>query len=417
MQSPAVIADPFTGLNLPNRLAKAEVTVETGLPVGAVMDWVTLDFADTIEVPGDAWADWDAENQVFITASERFTETQTAKSKVVMYYEDDLFDKMTWHDGSPFTLADMVMYMIMQFDPSKEASAIYDEGTVPSFDSFMSSFKGWRIVSENPVVIEYYTDAYGLDAENSVTNGRAAWPEYGYGEAPWHTMAVGVQLEVNGEAAFSADKADANEVERMSFIAGPSLELMKTALDAAEADGTIPYAPTLSNYITADEAAERYANLQEWFRRRGHFWVSSGPFYLEKAFPVEGTLILQRYAAYPDLATKWDRFSEAPIPEVLLDGPGSVDIGSEGVFDVFVDFAGEPYPAGDIDLVKYLVFDATGALAFQGEADAVEDGYWTVTLDADTTGALEAGSNQLAVIVVSKRALVPISETLEFVTK
>jgi peptide/nickel transport system substrate-binding protein len=126
MSSWAVIPDPFTGLNLPNRLTKAEVTVETGLPVAASGDWVTLEFADSIEVPGDAWSDWDAENQVFITASERFTETQLAKAKVVMYYEDDLFDKMTWHDGSPVTVADMVMYMIMQFDRSKEASPLYD---------------------------------------------------------------------------------------------------------------------------------------------------------------------------------------------------------------------------------------------------------------------------------------------------
>jgi peptide/nickel transport system substrate-binding protein len=418
MSSWAVIPDPFTGLNLPNRLTKAEVTVETGLPVAASGDWVTLEFADSIEVPGDAWSDWDAENQVFITASERFTETQLAKAKVVMYYEDDLFDKMTWHDGSPVTVADMVMYMIMQFDRSKEASPLYDEGTVPAFESFMSSFKGWKIASENPLVIEYYTDVYDLDADNMVTNARAAWPVYGNGvEAPWDTVALGNLVEANGEAAYSADKADANEVEEMSYIAGPSLEFLKTALDTVEAEGTIPFEPTLGQYISADEAAARYANLQEWYRRRGHFWVSAGPFYLEKAFPVEGTLILQRYEQFPDMADKWDRFSEAPIPEVLLDGPGSVASGDEVVFDVFVDFAGEPYAVDDIEMVKYLVFDATGELAFQGEGEAVEDGYWTVTLGSDVTGSLEAGSNQLAVIVVSKRALVPITETLQFVTE
>jgi peptide/nickel transport system substrate-binding protein len=335
-----------------------------------------------------------------------------------MYYEDDYFDKMKWQDGSPVTLADHVMFMIMQFDPSKEASAIYDENTVPAFETFMAAFKGWKITSENPLVIEYYTDAYGLDAENSVTNFRAAHSSYlQCGEAGWHGLAIGNMVEANGEAAYSAGKADANDVEQMSYIAGPSLELLKTALDSAQADGTIPYAPTLSDYITAEEAADRYANMQEWYRRRGHFHVATGPFYLEKAFPVEGTLIMQRNEQYPDLATKWDRFAEAPIPEVLVDGPGSVDIGSEGVFDVFVDFAGAPYAVDDIDLVKYLVFDATGSLAFKGDADAVEDGYWTVTLGADVTGALEAGSNQLAVIVVSKRALVPITETLQFVTK
>ncbi|MGW8182107.1 MAG: ABC transporter substrate-binding protein, partial [bacterium] len=316
MNSPAVVPDPFTGLLVPNRLEKAEVFIEEGLPVGASMDWVTLEFVPSIEVPGDAWADWDAENQVFITASERFTETQTAKSKVVMYYEDDYFDKMKWQDGSPVTLADHIMFMIMQFDPSKEASAIYDEATVPAYETFMSAFKGWKIASENPLVIEYYTDAYDLDAENNVSNFRAAHSAaFQDGEAPWHTLALGNLVEANGEAAWSSDKADANEIEQLNFIGGPSLELLKAALDTAEAEATIPYEPTLGQYVTAEEAAARYANLQEWYRVRGHFFEATGPFYLEKAFPVEGTLILQRNDAFPDMADKWSRFAEAPVPE------------------------------------------------------------------------------------------------------
>jgi hypothetical protein len=47
---------------------------------------------------------------------------------------------------------------------------------------------------------------------------------------------------------------------------------------------------------------------------------------------------------------------------------------------------------------------------------AVEDGHWRAVLGPDLTGALEAGSNQLAVIVVSRRAVVPVTETLQFVT-
>ncbi len=78
--------------------------------------------------------------------------------------------------AAPSPWLTIVMFMIMQFDPSKEASAIYDEATVPNFQTFMGAFKGWKIVSENPLVVEYYTDAYQLDAENNVTNFRAASP-------------------------------------------------------------------------------------------------------------------------------------------------------------------------------------------------------------------------------------------------
>ena len=420
MQGNAVKPDPFTGVNVPVRLEKAEVFVEEGLPVASNMDWATLEFvpAGSITVPDDAWADWDAENQVFITASERFTETATAKSKVVMYYEDDYFDTVKWHDGSPVTLGDHVFFMIMQFDTAKEASPVFDASAVPSFQTFMSAFKGWKITSENPLVIEYYTDAYQLDTENNITDFRAAHPSaYWNGqEAAWHAVVPGWMVEANGEAAFTADKSTELEVEWMSYIAGPTLELMKAKLDEAQAANLIPYEPTLGQYITAEEATARYANLQEWFRRYNHFWVNTGPYFLQKAFPVEGTLIMQYNPLYPDLATRWDRFSTAPIPEVLLDGPDRVTIGEEVVYDVFVDFEGEPYAIDDVDIGSYLVFDATGNMVETGDLVAVEDGYWTATVSADLTGSLAEGSNQLAVIVVSKRALVPVQETLQFVT-
>ena len=202
----------------------------------------------------------------------------------------------------------------------------------------------------------------------------------------------------------------------MSFIAGPTLELMKAQLDLAQEGNVIPYEPTLGQYITAEEATQRYENLQEWYRRYGHFWVNSGPYFLQKAFPVEGTLILQYNPDFPDMADRWDAFSGAPIPEVVLDGPGNVTIGEEFKYDVYVTLNEEPYAMDEISIGKFLVFDATGELVHVGDAEAVEDGLWSVTLTSEITGALEAGSNTLAVVVVSSRALVPVREELQFVT-
>lgn len=373
-------------------------------------------------MPDDAWADWDPVNQVFITAGEKYTETQTAKAKVVMTYPAEFPEYLTWHDGSTFSLADMVFSVALYFDRAKEESAIFDPAAVGDFTAFMQAFKGWRIASEDPVVIEYYTDAYGLDAENNVSNFRAMYPTadgmYAQGQGAWHNMAAAWLAESNGELAFSDSKAGELEVEYMSFIGGPSLEILKANLDAAQAEGFIPYEPTLSQYLSADEVETRYTNLQEWYRVREHFYVGTGPFMLQDVFPVEGTLILQNNTNYPDLADRWAQFSKAPVPTVIVDGPGQVGIGEEAVYDVFVDLEeGVPYPVADISLAKYLVFDATGALAHTGDADPVEDGYWTVTLDADLTGGLEAGSSRLAVIVVSKNALVPVRQTVDFVTQ
>ncbi|MFP4393899.1 MAG: ABC transporter substrate-binding protein [Anaerolineales bacterium] len=407
------VPDPYTGLWWPRRFERAEVVVEEGLPVFKSLDWVDLEFAAEITVPDDAWVDWDAEEQRFLTAGEVYTETETALRKSTVYYPDDLYDTVKWHDGSSFSIADVIMAMIVTFDRAKEASPVYDEAIVPDFNSFLSSFRGMRIISEDPLVIEHYSDYYAMDAEQSINSW---WPYFDQGQASWHMLALGLMAEEKLEAAFTSGKADANEIEWLSYIAGPTVDILKAQLDEALEESTIPYEPTLGQYMTADEAQARFENYAEWFRRRGHFWIGTGPFYLERAFPVEGTVVLQRNREYPDMADRWMGFAEPPIATVELDGPGRVTIGEEAAYEVFVTFEDTPYPIDDINNVKYLVFDAEGSVAHVGEAEAVEDGLWEFALDADVTGDLEAGSNRLEVVVVSERVAVPSFDSLTFVT-
>jgi peptide/nickel transport system substrate-binding protein len=173
----------------------------------------------------------------------------------------------------------------------------------------------------------------------------------------------------------------------------------------------------MGEFVSAEEITARYANLASWYEEFGHFWIGTGVFYLERAFPVEKTIVLKRFEDHPDAADKWSGFSAPAIADILVDGATRVTIGEEASFDVFVDFAGEPYAIEDISEVKYLLFDAGGALAESGTAEAVDAGLWQVTLSAETTGALEAGSNRLEVIVVSKLVALPSFTDLQFVTE
>jgi len=405
--------DPYTGLAYPQRIEKAEVVVEEGLPVAKTLDWVDLQFAPSIEVPGDAWVDWDATNQKFITASEKFTETLTAKTKSTVYYPADLWKTIKWHDGSPITMGDFIMAMIVGFDTGKPESPIFDEAQAETLAAFLDHFKGVKIISTDPLVIETYDDLYYLDAELIPTTW---WPAYAYGPGAWHNIGIGVRAEISGTLAFSADKADAKGIEWMSYIAGPSLEILKGVLDTNSAENWIPYAPTMSQYVTADEATARYANLNAWYESKGHFWLGTGPFYLYKVFPVEQTVMLQRFADYPDLANKWARFGEPAIATVEVDGPGQVTIGSEAKFDVFVTFKDKPYPQKDISNVKYLVFNAKGEMVATGDAVAVEDGKYQVVLTAEITKLLEAGANKIEIAVSPVIVSVPSFATFEFVT-
>jgi peptide/nickel transport system substrate-binding protein len=425
--------DPYTGLLWPYRFERVEVFVEDGLPVGQTHDWVSLTFEPQITVPDDAWVDWDAAEQRFITAGELedyiaslseeeqevyqnrygdFLENRQTASRNVVYYPADMFETVTWHDGSPISVGDFVMNMAITMDRGKPESVYHDPAAVATLRSFMAAFRGVRILSEDPLVIETYTDNYALDAENNVTSW---WPNYFSGNAGWHAIAIGLRGEEQGLIAFSSAKATSLGVDRTSYIAGPTVQVLRDMLGEAAEEGWLPYA-AFEEYITEDEIQTRYANLQRWDSQRGHFWVGTGPFYLERAFPVEGTVILQRYVNYPDQAGRWDRFAAPMIPEVEVDGPARVTLGQEATFDVFVTFQGEPYADEDIAQVNYLVIDATGQLAHTGQARSVGGGVYEVTLDTATTQALAAGSNQLQVIAVSNLVAMPTGDTVTFVT-
>ena len=410
-----IYSDPNTGLGILGRVERAELTVREGYPMAVSSDWVTLTFEPEVVVPDDAWAGWDAENQVFLTAAEVYTETQTALVKSTVYYPADMYTTVTWHDGSPISVADFIMTIITQFDLGDPASANYDEALAPSREQFLTSFRGVRIASVDPLVIETWSEAGSLDAENAVSSW---WPAgvYDYSDTAWHNMSLMLRGDANGAFAFTPEKAEANELERANLIAGPSLDIMAGELISATAEAYIPYAPTLGQYVTAEDATARYNNLAEFARRYRHYYVSTGPYFLSGVFPVEGQAVLSHYAAHPDLASRYSGFSAPAFPVTEIDGPARVTIGEEAVFDIFIDVFDGPYPVDDIEAVNYLVFGADGALVAEGVAEASEDGVWQAVLGPDVTGALAEGANRLDVVVVSKLVAIPGLSSFEFVT-
>ena len=413
-QDYATLGNPFTGLPMKQRIEKAEIVIETGLPVAKTYDWVDLTFQDTITVPTDAWGDWDVENQVFKTIGELYPEGLTARRKSTVTYPETLFDDVRWHDGSYLSVADFVMGMIMTFDPGMEGSAIYDSSMTANLDSFMSTFKGMKIVSESPLVIEYYSDTYYMDAEMNIA---AFWPDYGYGQAGWHQIAISNLSDAAGELAYSANKSTENEIEWMSYVGGPSLEILSKYNTQAQTDSYIPYAATLGKYVTAADAAARYANLGAFYAERGHFYIGVGPYILDKVLAVENTITLVHNPNYVDYSDKWAELSEPKMASIEIDGKTSVSAGKAVTYDVLVTYKGAAYQDKEIDNVKYLLYDATGEVYEVGQAVFVKDGKYEIELSAETTSALGTGACKLEVAVVAIPVSVPSFEILEFVTE
>lgn len=416
--SRAFMPDPYTGLAWPLRAEKADVVIQTGLPVATNLDWVNLTFEDTITVPADAWVDWDATTQKFITAGEKFPDGLTAKTKSVVYYPADMYQTVKWHDGSAISAADFVMAMIMQFDRSKEAAAIYDADTVGNFDAFLSHFKGVQIVSTDPLVIATWDDNYFADAELDVTGWWPGTIGYVYGEAPWQSIAVGNMADGAGELAWSTGKSALKEVDWTSFIGGPSLEILAKNLDTAIAESTIPYAPTMSAYVTAEDAAARYAGLKAWYADKGHFWVGTGPYYLDSVDLNGFTAVVKNNPEFPDLADRWAAFGTPPMGEAALDGPAQVKIGEETVFTVALTNrnTGDAYPTADVKEMKFLLYNDKGETVYVGSGEATADeGVFTLTIPADVSAKLVAGTGKIEAAAVLIPVAIPAFISLEYV--
>ncbi|MCD6538515.1 ABC transporter substrate-binding protein [Candidatus Bathyarchaeota archaeon] len=409
---PVLMPDPYTGLFWPLKVAKAEVYVKEGIPVTKTLDWLTLHFTGEIKVPTDAWYGWDAKKQEIITAPKG----TTAKAKVIVYFRDDLFDTK-WHDGSKVSLADFIYNYIITFDRASNVSAVYDEAYVPSFEAFRKYFKGFRIISENPLICEFYTDNVYPDAEWIVSDV-AGWfyPAASYGPAPWHLITIGMLAEEKGKAAFTADKAKTLGVDRLNYITGGTLKVLEEMLNYAIENKYIPYKKVLGKYITEDEALARYKALKSWYESKGHFWIGDGPFYLESVDPTAHIIVIKANRNYPDKADKWAIFGKPKIPEIKVEGPATVISGLGSRFIVKVTYQGEPYKISDVESVKYLVIDATGKVKTVRMAEPIGDGLWAVNLEAADTSALAAGSAKLLVAVSSKLVSIPGVKETSFTT-
>lgn len=409
IEDSAVMPDPFTGLFWPQRLAGAEVTVEEGVPVNRTLDWLSLESAGEITVPGDAWIDWGSERGEFITVEEAHGEEPlTARSRIRIQYEDGYFDRR-WHDGSQVSLADILLPWILSYERADEDSPLFDPAHVPTFEVYRQHFRGWRIVSESPLTIEIYSDQIFPDAENMVGARVPA-------AQPWHMLALGIRAERAGDIAFSSNKADRLQVDWLNLVGGPSLAILDRHLERARNENYVPFANVLKGALREGEARQRYAAIGDWYAERGHFLVGDGPFYLHSVHAVERSLVLRRFEDFPDASDKWLRFTRAEIPELSLDGPLVVEQGEAAAFRLRITFEGEPYPSEDIEAVRYLLFDGSGELAVRGDAAPDDDGVWSVTLSRGQVEALGSGANSLEFAVTSHRVALPSFATHGFAT-
>jgi peptide/nickel transport system substrate-binding protein len=403
-----LLPDPYTGLYRPQRVQEARLAVQAGSPVSATLDWLTVDVVDEIEVPGDTWLTWDEEAGRFLTVDEAGQAGLTARTRSTIRYEDGYF-RRNWHDGSPVTPADVVLGWALTFSRADPDSPLLDPSHAPAFEVFERHFRGWRILSTDPFVVEVYSDQISPDGEVIVAQ-RAP------NVLPWHVMALAILAEEDRELAFSSAKADRINAEWLSLVAGPSLPVLDRTLERASARRYLPFPALLGTLVEEAEIDARYANIAAWRAERRHFQIGDGPYYLHSVHPVEGALVLRHFVGFPDPADRWLGYADPPIPQLDLDGPMIVERGQAARFTIQASFRGEPYAAADIDLARFLLFDGGGGLARAGDLASQGNGNWEVTLSAEDVEALGLGPNSLEVVFTSRHVAMPVFASQPFAT-
>jgi hypothetical protein len=121
---------------------------------------------------------------------------------------------------------------------------------------------------------------------------------------------------------------------------------------------------------------------------------------------------------YPDASDRWAAFGVAPLGVAALEGPSDVKIGE--AVDFTASFTnkntGDPYPSAEIKEVKFLVYDSKGTTVYVGAGVATAtDGVYTLTVPADVTSALVAGSGRIEVAGVFIPVAIPAFTSLDYV--
>ena len=119
---------------------------------------------------------------------------------------------------------------------------------------------------------------------------------------------------------------------------------------------------------------------------------------------------------YVDLADRWSKFGLAPLAVAAVDGPAQVKIGAESVFNVTLTMKsdGSPYANSDVKAVKFLIYDASGATVYVGAGVAAGDGKYTLTVPADVTSKLVAGTGRIEAAAVLIPVAIPAFSTLDY---
>jgi hypothetical protein len=151
-------------------------------------------------------------------------------------------------------------------------------------------------------IFDVYTSSPPIDPEQ---DSIVAPP---WSTLPWHLIVLMEEAVTRGWAAFSREEAERRGVEWLDLVRSPELNGRLASVVSEFARGG--YRPEiLQAFVSADDARKRWAALAEFYKERGHFLVTNGPYRLKGWSPEGVTLEAFRDLSYPLGVGSYDNYA------------------------------------------------------------------------------------------------------------
>lgn len=304
-----------------------------------------------------------------------------------------------WHHGPQMSMDDFrAFWSILYRRAFGDVANILPNAAGELFKSFAPRIKGIEFTDTTYTI---YLDYWNVD-ERAIAQAGSFWPQ-----APWEVEMTILEGVFDGEIAVTRVDAKAQskiEVELTKGPASPSYPILDFDLNDRRAANARPAGNDA--FITTAEATERWTALRAWVDARGHFWPSSGPFFLETFDPQFFTATLSAFRDYPFKADKYDPFLVPAVPDIVMKAPSTVFSGTPGIFDFSSTVAGTAYDK--ISVTWFLKDLSTGEFIERGTgATQLGAGAYRIELAGSLTERLLFGNFQLIVVVSSQDAAPP----------
>jgi hypothetical protein len=322
---------------------------------------------------------------------------QVAKQKLTYRVLGSAF-----HDGTGMTAADLLYAYMFAYRWSALDSSNYDPYVDAATELMRGRLVGLKVVGTDTTaksfrfgdlnfvrqlfIVDVYAAVPPIDPEQDAS---VAPP---WSALPWHLIVLMEEAVSRRWAAFSHEEARRRNVEWLDLARSAHMNERLASLVAQFAhDGYRP--DQLQALVSVDEARKRWAALADFYKERGHFLATNGPYKLKGWSGNSVTLEAFRDLSYPLGVGSYDNYA---VPR-------------RGFITTVVQKDGQVTLSGDIELIskhmrshdierrqlqslpvevlarsapgcRYMVTDSDGRVVLAGQVALAEDASFHVDL-------------------------------------